>query len=237
MVNMTEVCEKNRGLIYSIAKRYYTACGQDRAVDLEDLAQAGYVGLIEAAQTYDDTKGMFSTWATLYIRLEMRKVLGLQQRDPRAERDALSLDAEIGEDLTIADTLEAPDDTEEMLDRSELVRTVRDTVAELPAPQNELIRLHDLLGRNLSEAGRLCGLSPSAANGACQKARETLYRNTNLRALAEAHHLDQRTHWYRQVGVREYRSTWTSSTEALAFWREAEREKAESRNTQLPKPV
>ena len=199
MVNMTEVCEKNRGLIYSIAKRYYTACGQDRAVDLEDLAQAGYVGLIEAAQTYDDTKGMFSTWATLYIRLEMRKVLGLQQRDPRAERDALSLDAEIGEDLTIADTLEAQDDTEGNAgsfragpggpgQRGGIARGRRtnDPVARSAG------------AAHLSEAGRLCGLSPSAANGACKKARETLYRNTNLRAGGGAY-LDQRTHWYRQA--------------------------------------
>ena len=122
MVNITEVCANNRGLVYTIAKRYLPACERDRAVSLDDLAQAGYIGLIEAAQTYDEAKGAFSTWAGMYIRKEMRAALGLHSLKPKAERDALSLDAEIGEDITLADTLTAPDDTEEHIDRSELVR-------------------------------------------------------------------------------------------------------------------
>jgi RNA polymerase sigma factor (sigma-70 family) len=225
MVNMAEVCEANRGLVYAVAKRFYAVCAQDRAVDPEDLAQAGYVGLIEAARTYDETKGMFSTWAVVYIRNEIRAALGLLQRSPGPGQGLLSLDAEIGEGITLADTLEAPDDIEEEVDHTELVRVVRETVAALPAPQNELVRLHDLRGRNLSAAGRACGLTASAANSAYVRARENLYRNARLRALAGAHNLDLRTNWHRHVGLEQFRSTWTSSTEALAFWREAERRK------------
>lgn len=180
---------------------------------------------------------MFSTWASVYIRMEIQEALGLHRYGSQSDRNALSLDAEIGEDLTIADTLEAPDNTEQVTACSELVRVVRDTVEALPSPQNELVRLHDLQGRNLSAAGRMCGLTASAASSAYCKARENLYRDADLRSLAEAYHLDQRTNWYRNVGTRQYQSTWTSSTEALAFWREAERTKAESRNGQLPKPV
>ena len=225
MVNMAEVCEENRGLVYAVAKRYRAACAADRAVDLEDLAQAGYIGLIEAARTFDETKGMFSTWATVYIRKELRAMLGLSRRDPRIE--AISLDAEIGEDITLADTVEAPDNTEEAADQAELVQAVRETVNALPAPQNELVKRHDLQGQNLSAAGRACGLSASAASTAYVKARENLYRDASLRALAAAHRLDQRTDWHRQVGLTTFRSTWTSSTEALVFWREVERRKVE----------
>ncbi len=41
-----------------------------------------------------------------------------------------------------------------------------------------------------------------------------------LLLLTKAHGLDQRTQWYRHVGVEEYRNTWLSSTEMLVFWRE-----------------
>ena len=81
MVNMTEVCAEHHGLVYHIAKQYMRVCEYDRAVDIEDLAQAGYIGLIQAAQTYDESKGAFSTWAGIYIKMEIRKVLGLNRRD------------------------------------------------------------------------------------------------------------------------------------------------------------
>ncbi len=227
MVNMTELCEENSGLVYTVAKRFRSACAADRAVDLEDLAQAGYIGLIEAARTYDENKGAFSTWAMLYIRNEMRAVLGLRQKRPPIDQGALSLDAEIGEDITLSDTIEATDNTEQATDQAELVRVVRQTVAALPAPQNELVRRHDLQGQNLSAAGRACGMTAAAASSAYVKARENLYRNASLKALAEAHRLDQRTRWHKQVGLEQFRSTWMSSTEALVFWREVERRKAE----------
>ena len=225
MVNMTEVCAKNRGLVYTIARRYLAACERDRAVSLDDLAQAGYIGLIEAAQTYDEAKGTFSNWAVIYIRKEIREALGLHSSKPKADKDALSLDTEIGEDMTLSDTLTAPDDTEEYIDRSELVRVVRGSVSALPAPQSTLVQLHDLQGRSLATAGHHCGLSLSAARKAYAKATLTLRRNRVLRALASAHHLDQLTDWHRHVGLQTYRNTRTSSTEALAFWRQEHRDR------------
>ena len=225
MVNMTEVCANNRGLVFTIAKKYLPVCERDRAVSLDDLAQAGYIGLIEAAQTYDEAKGAFSTWAGIYIRKEMLEALGLHSLKPKADKDALSLDAEIGEDITLSDTITAPDDTEGIIDRAELARVVRGSVSALPAPQSTLVQLHDLQGRSLATAGHHCGLSLSAARKAYAKATLTLRRNRVLRALASAHHLDQLTDWHRHIGLEAYRSTWTSSTEALAFWRQEHRDR------------
>lgn len=220
MVNMTEVCANNRGLVYTIARRYLAACERDRAVSLDDLAQAGYIGLIEAAQTYDEAKGAFSNWAVIYIRKEMREALGLHSSKPKADKDALSLDTEIGEDMTLSDTLAAPDDTEGLIDRSEMIQAVRGSVNALPAPQNTLVRLHDLQGQSLAAAGQHCGMGLSAARKAYAKATLNLRRNERLRALAIAHHLDRLTNWHRHVGLEAYRSTWMSSTEALVYWRQ-----------------
>ena len=222
MVNMAKVCEQNRGLVYHIAKRYMAACQNDRATDIEDLAQAGYIGLIEATSTYDENKGAFSTWATVYILKEVRKALGLQRRDPRADQGALSMDATLleGEEITLADTIASPDDTEEGFDQNELVQAVRATVDALPDGQRELVRGHNLLGQSIAAVGRRIGLTSSAAQNTYRKGRDRLHRDARLRALAEAHHLDQRTDWHRHVTLSGYRRTWTSSTEALVFWRE-----------------
>jgi RNA polymerase sigma factor (sigma-70 family) len=221
MVNITEVCSSHKGLVYHIAKQYIRVCTYDRAVDIEDLAQAGYMGLIKAVQTYDESKGAFSTWAVVYIKLEMRKVLGINRGDQRADQGAASLNATIpgAKDITLLDTLEAPDDTEGEYDQAELVQGVRGIVATLADPQRTLVQLHDLRGKNLSAAGRYCGLTSSAAHQAHRKAMRALRHNPRFRALAEAHHLDQVTNWHRHVSMKEYSNTWMSSTEILAFWR------------------
>jgi len=148
MVNMTKLCEQNRGLIYMVAKRYSFACMQDRAVDLDDLAQAGYIGLIKAAETFDSSKGAFSSWAVVYILKEMRALLGLTRRDQRADHGAASLDVPLAEDadVTVGSQLPSGEDIEATSDYRDLVLAVRAAVNELPAEQRELVRLHDLEG-------------------------------------------------------------------------------------------
>ena len=222
MVNMAEVCSEHRGLVYKVAQHYLKVCRYDRAIDIEDLAQAGYIGLMQAIQTYDENKGAFSTWAAVYIKLEMRKALGITRLDRRADQGAASLDEIIPgvEDTTLLDTLEALDDTEGEYDHRELVQGVQSTVATLPETQRTLVQLHDLQGKSLSAIGRSCGLTTSATYQTYRKAIRNLHHNPRLRALAKAHHLDQITNWYRHVGIEQYRSTWMSSTEAIAFWRE-----------------
>ena len=114
MVNIVEVCSTHKGLVYHIAKQYIKVCEYDRAIDIDDLAQAGYIGLMQAVQTYDESKSSFSTWAAIYIKLEIRKVLGITRRDQRADQGAASLSELLpgAEDCTLLDTMEASDDTE-----------------------------------------------------------------------------------------------------------------------------
>lgn len=209
MVNIAEVCSTHKGLVYHTAKQYIKVCTYDRAVDIEDLAQAGYMGLIKAVQTYDESKGAFSTWTGLYIKMEIRKVLGLSRRDQRADHGAASLDEMLpgAEDITLLDTLESADNIEGEYDQDELVQGVRGIVDTLAEPERELVQLHDLQGIRLSAAGRACGLNPSAANHIYSKAMRNLRRNPHLRALAKAHHLDRVTSWYQHVGIERYKST------------------------------
>ena len=222
MVNMTELCEQHRGLVYSVAKRYTFSCLQDRAIDLDDLAQAGYVGLIEAAGTFDSSRGAFSSWAVVYILKEMRALLGLTRRDQRADHGAVSLDAPLAEDTdtAVGSQLPSGEDIEEAFDHRELMQAVRTAVNELPDGQRELVRLHDLEGGSLVTAGRSLGLSQAATRSAYSEAVKAMHRDVRLHSLAQAHHIDRLTDWHRHVGTTRYQSTWMSATEALVFWRE-----------------
>jgi RNA polymerase sporulation-specific sigma factor len=222
LVSMTEACAEHRGLVYHIARQYRAVCLYDRAADTEDLVQAGYIGLMRAVQTYDESKGIFSSWAVIHIKLEMRKVLGINHGKQRADMGAASLNEVVPgtEDSTLLDTLEAPVDIEGDFDHAELVEGVRTAVGLLPDSQSTLVRMHDLQGKGLAEAGNRCGLEPPVAYQAHRNAIKKLRRDPRLLALAKAHHLDRRTNWYHHVSSKQYKSTWMSSTEAIAFWRE-----------------
>lgn len=63
----------NLKLVISIAKKY------EFAMPIEDLIQEGNIGLIKAAETYDETLGAFSTHATPYIRTHMLQAIEVNQ--------------------------------------------------------------------------------------------------------------------------------------------------------------
>ncbi len=62
--------EQNVGLVHACANRF-----RDRGVEYDDLFQAGCVGLIKAADNFDESKGYsFSTYAFYLIMGEIRRI-------------------------------------------------------------------------------------------------------------------------------------------------------------------
>lgn len=65
-----EMVEKNLGLVHSCANRF-----RGRGVEYDDLFQAGCVGLIKAADNFDETRGFsFSTYAVPVILGEIKRI-------------------------------------------------------------------------------------------------------------------------------------------------------------------
>lgn len=63
-----ELAQQNIGLVKSIVKDYLNS-----GLDYDDLMQAGYLGLLNAAQNFDLNRGTkFSTYATYLIKGEIR---------------------------------------------------------------------------------------------------------------------------------------------------------------------
>ena len=62
-----ELCIKNRLLVIKYASAYYGYYGND--LSMEDLEQAGYIGLLRAARDFDITSNnAFTTYATFWIK-------------------------------------------------------------------------------------------------------------------------------------------------------------------------
>ncbi len=68
--NRNKRVEKNIGLVHACANRF-----KGRGVEYDDLFQAGCVGLIKAADNFDETRGFsFSTYAVPVILGEIKRI-------------------------------------------------------------------------------------------------------------------------------------------------------------------
>ncbi len=71
-----EVCEKYRKKVVLLARRVYERLSSDASVQLEDLISCGAIGLLEAFERFDASRGIqFSTYAEYRIRGAMYDAL------------------------------------------------------------------------------------------------------------------------------------------------------------------
>lgn len=143
--------EAVRRLVWQQARRWAGIGG----AELEDLAQVGFIAMMEAVRTYNPEAGAFSTWLYQHIRREFTEAAGQhtqrQKRDPL--QTAVSLDIPLDEEdgSTLGELI--PDPTAEAAilevaerDRGECIRAI---LGELPADQRRAVIDRYYLGRTV----------------------------------------------------------------------------------------
>ena len=70
----------NLRLVFSVAKQLGLDRGDSSSLELEDIIQQGYYGLIRAVDLYDRTKARFSTYARYWIRAEILELFDNENR-------------------------------------------------------------------------------------------------------------------------------------------------------------
>ncbi len=89
-----ELCEANSGLVAHVALHYLPIIERRNDIEIDDLMQAGYLGMYMAAGKYTPGRGAkFSTFAVYYIRREIQRELGFYRKRRDAADIAISLDA------------------------------------------------------------------------------------------------------------------------------------------------
>ncbi len=185
--------EENKGLLRMMARRYARVCALDRAVSVEDLMQAGFVGLMRAAATFDPEAGKsWAGWARWHIRMEFESALGLRHgRFTRAHTGAAALDKPLsGEDvegLTMGELLADANlpAADEGLIREELQRDVRAAVGRLRSEgQRAVVQRCKLEGQSYRQAAAELGCSVGQTYQLFFRASANLARDARLRAAA-----------------------------------------------------
>lgn len=220
-----KLAEENKGLIRMIAQKYLNVCALERANDIDDLMQAGIIGVWDAAKTFKPESGKtWASWAAYYIRREMRNALGIATTRRRADLGAISLYQHIGDDpdgLTIEDTIpdnSLPESDAGVLDW-DLRKQVHDAVDRLKNQrQRNAIMSQYFSGKSQAEIGEAFGITAQRVSMIVREGRRKLRQDRRLQEIAE---LELRMPYYHKVGVTRFNTTQTSAVEYAAIWREA----------------
>lgn len=146
----------------------YGLCGSDQ--EARELVQEAFVKILDKADKFDSTQNLENWFLTVMKNLFM-------DGKRRWERKrGVSLDAPIGEGLTVADAL--ADEREESmlarLEREETGLTVRRALAALSADARAILTLIDIDRMPYDEAAKVLDCAPGTVRSRLFRAREAL---------------------------------------------------------------
>lgn len=199
--------------------RYSWAVRLRNDLDIEDLRQAAYLGILRANREYKKDMGGFVTVAGFYARNEIRELLGIRagKLPPVME----SLDERLNDETeeTRLDLLEdesIPESDAALLEE-ERRQAVRDAVNRLREDQRAVISSRFFEGLTYRETAEKMAIPEDKAVRLYNSAKMNLRRDHFLKVLAE---VDKRTPFFLQVNPNRFNSTFTSAVEEIVFIRE-----------------
>lgn len=216
----------NRGLVFHIAIRYRDILERCPSVDLEDLAQAGFLALVPAALSYDAGRGKtWGAWAGWYINRAVKKELGFKfgtDRESGRQTETpppvlVSLDGPISQDEpesgTLCDLIEDPDaiSPQEAAERVNLSALVREKVAALPDRQAQIITAFDLDGQSMKSISEAWGVSLQRVSDLRQRGFK------RLRCSCARLWRDYSPNYHKHKSVSAFQRSGSSVTEDLAL--------------------
>lgn len=157
--------EPYRNLLLHLAGRL---CPYGSPLSREELVQAGFVGLMQAALRYDGTKGVrFITYASTWALGEMRSALRAAYGSCRVQ--SVSMDAAAREGgRTFGETIPDNSVSEEAVD-------LRLALSRLDAQERRVIALRYFEDRTQAEAAQMLGSSQTQVSRLERRALDSLY--------------------------------------------------------------
>lgn len=121
--SLEELVEQNTGIVYKLANKFYI--NQTNSIDIEDLQQEGFMGLMIAAEKYKfdmENNAKFITYAAYWIYQKMNRFI--KYRNTNAET---SLNAPVGEggETELVDFVEGVDYEYENVEEQLYIKQLR----------------------------------------------------------------------------------------------------------------
>lgn len=120
---LTKLIENNKGLVFKMANKFYV--GATNSIEIEDLEQEGYIGLIIAANKYDSSMkyhASFSTYSTYWIYSKMNNFIRTKNTN---DETSLNTKLKDDEELEKIDLLEYVDNGYENIEEKIYLEQLR----------------------------------------------------------------------------------------------------------------
>lgn len=211
------------------ARRRFHAVGNMGGVELDDLVQQGFFGLVEAINNFNPERGSFTRILSFHLLKVFAEAEGFRgTKDPLNNAASLDepLDAIFGDgseqcraDIIPDEKAEAAFiDTEQKLFIQDLHRTLTKALDALSPAQREIIKARYFEGRTLKRVGEERGITASRARQIEGDALRKLRQQAGKYGLEQF--VEQRTSYYKSYGIKTMQITETSPVEAIFFDRE-----------------
>ena len=222
---LLELWKQVERFIWLQAKRTLSLSGGIPGVDVEDLYQSGYFALLAAVETYKptcdpSTDATFLGWLKYYLKAAFSEAGGYKTKRENNDplRRAGSLDAPVNDNpkaQTLAYFIKDPENCIEAADEriylEQLHAALEAALNRLPRKAAEVIREHYFNGRSLQELGPQ---APRLKIAAMRRLRNPVII-ADLKGFIE-----ERTPYYKRVGISSFISTHTSTVENAVLARE-----------------
>ena len=230
---ISKLWDRVQRLVYKFAVRYYTATKGRGGVTVEDLAQTGFVAMMDAIPRYNPSEAAFSTFLVQYLRKHFQEASGRLYLDASGRmmpRDALnasiSIHVPVGDndgDTELLEVLEDPntatDSAEEVIWREQLRDTVSDVLRDLPEDQQGIIRGRYWMRKSFDDLAENMDISSREARKIEDNALRSIRGGKSLARLKPFMHFD----YYGGTGLGVFKSTGASVQERYILQKERRR--------------
>lgn len=142
---LEKLLEINRGIVYKVANKF--CIEGSNSIDIEDLEQEGYIGLMVAAERYDinnPKKAKFTTYAVHWIYSKINRYV-----NAKSTNEEISLNTPIGEegDNELMDTIKGVDYSFEDVEEKIYIEQLREELEKVmhertSLKERNIIKLH-----------------------------------------------------------------------------------------------
>lgn len=197
--------------------------------DVEDMTQCGYFAVLSALEKYDAERENGSFLTLLGWRL-LKEWRNINYHDRRISQRETSGDAPAygDEGRTRFETMAAPDVLDCFIEteyKSQLSQEMKKAVDGLPEAEQRMVKYRYYGGLKHDEIARIMNVPMSTVWSRTRRALERLEQAAERGDNGLLQFIEQRTPYFKKVGVASFKSTNTSIVELAVIKREqAERE-------------
>ena len=226
-----DLWEQVRKLVIKIInKRYLPQDGSTNWVELDDLLQAGFVGMTNTISDFDPSSGFkFTTYLGRHLANAAREALGIRSKKRDPLLDAVSMDKPIssGENsLTLGDMFQDKsaeyiyDDLIEDLAKKEDVRTIREQLKCLNPREREIFEARYFHGLSFVAIGEKHNCTKQSAYNTANRSLWKIRRSKAVQLISKERAVGRYMNFFNVKGLTAFNSTFSSSVEDIVILRE-----------------